>query len=225
MEIKEKVNINLADVVPKHIKDNFWSKVDRSGGEDSCWIWLASGTRGYGRFMFKGKRYKSHRFAYELTVGSIPEDLFICHHCDNKICVNPKHLYPGTAKDNARDAVLRGRLGKTKPNKLSLDNVLEIRRLYESGISQDKLAIQFNSSLSNIRSIITRQTWTMVSGIKKKPVLIKTYERTRNHLKDEMESIHMLLDSLKIPRTIKNKNSRFESLMLIDRIKIALKKR
>lgn len=83
----------------------FWSKVDRSGGENACWEWQGSQSKnGYGRF---GKRL-AHRVAHELCIGSIPEGFVVHHKCHNRSCVNPKHLEARTLKDNVRDAIERG---------------------------------------------------------------------------------------------------------------------
>lgn len=85
----------------------FWSKVDKSG---ECWIWLGSKTQGgYGLFRFSGKRAYAHRFTYELTHGSIPDGLHICHTCDNPSCCNPAHLWAGTPVDNMADRDRKGR--------------------------------------------------------------------------------------------------------------------
>lgn len=92
--------------------EQFWSKVDKSGGPDACWLWTGSMTvAGYGRY----NRTYAHRLAHELSIGPIPDGLLVCHHCDNKPCVNPAHLYVGTVADNNRDAMERGQW-KKPPN-------------------------------------------------------------------------------------------------------------
>ena len=55
------------------------------------------------------KAYKAHRLALVLTGIEIPKGALVCHHCDNKACVNPDHLYVGDRHTNARDSVARGR--------------------------------------------------------------------------------------------------------------------
>jgi hypothetical protein len=89
----------------------FWSRVQR-GGKDECWPWIGGCTdkNGYGQMRFRGKNELTHRIAYILTHGSIPDGLFACHHCDNPPCCNPHHLFEGTALDNMRDAISKGRL-------------------------------------------------------------------------------------------------------------------
>jgi hypothetical protein len=92
----------------------FWSKVDKSGGPDACWVWIAkarcqSGT-GYGNFgISQGKYIHAHRQAWELTKGKIPEGLHGCHKCDNVLCCNPSHLFLGSHVENMDDMVSKGR--------------------------------------------------------------------------------------------------------------------
>lgn len=93
----------------KSIENRFWNLVSIKT-KDDCWEWEASfDGKGYGQFNIDGRTYRSHRVAWELLNGKIPNGLELCHHCDNPKCVNPNHLFLGTHKDNMHDMKLKGR--------------------------------------------------------------------------------------------------------------------
>ncbi len=84
----------------------FMKKVEKT---DSCWIWKGMLTRyGYGKHTRRNSTSVAHRISYEYHVGNIPEGKILCHKCNNKKCVNPDHLYVGTAYENAQDAIRDG---------------------------------------------------------------------------------------------------------------------
>jgi hypothetical protein len=96
--------------------DRFWEKVERS---DGCWMWTGGKSGGYGRF-FIGYGFsfyhsrQAHRMAWELTYGPAPTHLWALHRCDVQLCVNPEHLFLGTAKDNTHDCLAKGRLNTAR---------------------------------------------------------------------------------------------------------------
>lgn len=81
--------------------ERFWRFVRKT---DSCWLWTGCTSRAYGMFQISRSipRVYSHRFAYELLVGPIPEGLELDHLCNNPLCVNPAHLQPVTHAENCR---------------------------------------------------------------------------------------------------------------------------
>lgn len=116
-----RVITSIATLRSLPIEIRFWAHVDVSGGKDQCWPWRGPiNSSGYGVFKFHADIYLSHRFAWELTNGKIPDGMFVCHHCDNPPCCNPAHLFIGTPKDNAQDAMKKGRLAnKTRDSRFS----------------------------------------------------------------------------------------------------------
>lgn len=126
---------------------------------------------GYGQFSRggRGTNVLSHRFAWELANGEIPDGLQVLHRCDNKLCCNVSHLWLGTQADNLADM---DRKGRRKPAsnygeasgmaKLSADDVIEMRKRYDKGVTQTQLAADFGVSQSSVSAIVRRQTWPHV---------------------------------------------------------------
>lgn len=134
-------------------------------GGTGCWNWIGAtkGRQGYGSLIVgsrtDGSRrtVRAHRYAYEVFVGPVGS-AYVCHRCDNPRCVNPAHLFLGTAKDNAHDRDRKGRTvfpprfkGSKAPwAKLTDEDVREIR---SSTVSSRKLAPRYNISDSQLRAI------------------------------------------------------------------------
>lgn len=136
------------------------------GGEDDCWEWTKARNKvsGYGAINDgAGKIVGAHRVAYQMEFGDFDPALDVLHHCDNPPCCNPKHLFLGTAKDNADDMVAKGR---ARPNprkgmkhhaaKLTDDIVREIRASRDRHID---LARKHGVSGTTIQYVRERKTW------------------------------------------------------------------
>lgn len=167
-------------IKPKDPVARFWLRVDKSG-PNGCWLWMGHRQKsGHGRFKMNHGRVLAHRFSWELHHGPIPAGLFVCHHCDNPCCVNPAHLFLGTAADNVADCVRKGRHahGDTHPSrtrpeclkrgsehhyaKLKEADVLDIRSLSAEGMSRAEIARRFGVTHDAIARIVKRETWVHI---------------------------------------------------------------
>jgi hypothetical protein len=136
-----------------------------------CWNWTASKqSDGYGRFRDGGKMRKAHRVSFELHCGPIPQGeghhgTCVLHKCDNRVCVNPEHLFLGTHDDNMADKVAKGRQVRHRGTghgraKLSETDVLAIREA--EGMTKRKIAAQFGVSETVIGHVLSRKLWAHI---------------------------------------------------------------
>jgi hypothetical protein len=100
---------DINETPEQKILRRFWGKANVTDDDNDCWEWKGLLNRGYGRLSVNGTFYLAHRYSYELANGPILNGLFCCHKCDNRKCVNPKHLFLGTHNDNMRDMSEKGR--------------------------------------------------------------------------------------------------------------------
>lgn len=148
----------------KPIFERFWEKVEKT---DTCWLWTGARTvPGYGKIGEggdKGNTLLAHRVSWEMVNGKVPEDLFVCHKCDNPPCVRPSHLFLGTPKDNMSDKVLKGRnlSGERSPNaRLTEEIVSAIRDEYTNGgVTQYQLAEKYGVCQTQIHRILAGKRW------------------------------------------------------------------
>jgi hypothetical protein len=127
---------------------------------DDCWEWLRAKRKGYGAVYVSGKICDAHRLAWTLTNGPIPDGGHVLHTCDNPGCVRPGHLFLGTHADNMGDMGEKGRNGG--PRKLTVEQVIEIRRRHKNGASRKELAADYNVGASNLWCVVTNKTWRKV---------------------------------------------------------------
>lgn len=121
--------------------------------------------RGYGQIDSgggKGRGLLSHRVAYELAYGAIPDGQLVLHKCDNPPCCNPEHLFLGTHSDNVADmySKRRGIHGERAPHaRLTESLVLDIRAKHAAGAKQNALAAEYGVSTTAMNSVILRRSW------------------------------------------------------------------
>lgn len=155
----------------KNTEADFWALVDKIG---DCWEWQgAKYPAGYGKFCIGGVVQGTHRLSYEFTFGLFDKKLHVCHHCDNPSCVNPLHLFLGTAKDNQRDSANKGRTNPpclkgmdSGSSKLTNAQVLNIRKEYTPRkVTLKFLASKYNVSFTTIHRIVTGAGWKHLKTI------------------------------------------------------------
>lgn len=173
---------------------NRFSKFVSKSSDNDCLIWIGSvkGDKGRPAFQMGKKSVYSSRYIYSKLIGDIPDGTMVCHTCDNPLCVNPAHLFLGSAMDNAKDMANKGRgwwqvsssdevrermisaksiqveSGKVaRGSMFRKSNITEadipiIRSRAANGESQRKLAREYGVGQSNICQIVTRRIWAHV---------------------------------------------------------------
>lgn len=171
----------------EEILEKFFRNVKKS--PSGCWEWVGTfGSTGYG-FFYMGPHwpggYKgigAHVASYALFIAHCPKGLYVCHHCDNKACVNPEHLFIGTAKENMRDARQKGRLptpeqlsqtlkkrasrgeGHYKSN-LRSEEVLKIVELSNQQVPAKEIAKTFHIKREQVYKILRGVRWQHLTKI------------------------------------------------------------
>jgi hypothetical protein len=161
-----------------------------SRAESGCWEWQGRlGSSGYGSccFVVRGKNFAAHRAAFLLFCGPLLKGLEVCHHCDNRRCVRPDHLFQGTRTDNMRDCSSKGRhwmqktphlstLSRLSPEqkwsrgrgerngnaKVTAEIVRQIRQMAADGKTSHEIARVTGLHNGHVRAIVRKKWWTHV---------------------------------------------------------------
>lgn len=134
---------------------------------NECVLWAGTKAHnGYGRITWKGSRRPTptHRLAWTMKNGSIPKGLRVCHRCDTPACMNTRHLFLGTDKDNQVDCSKKNRRANGQKNgnaKLSNKTVAEIRAVAASGVKVNwtERAKELGVCPETIWLIVRGKTW------------------------------------------------------------------
>jgi hypothetical protein len=131
--------------------------------QDGCWGWNGSkNSGGYAQINMgppKSRPTAASRVSWEHFRGPIPSGLHVLHKCDNPECANPDHLFLGTPKDNARDAVAKGRYAKGERHgmaKLTADDVRAIRADSRPAL---EIAAQYGLHYETVNSLRRGINW------------------------------------------------------------------
>jgi HNH endonuclease len=166
---RHQINMKVLPIIPGDFSaeqiSRFWSRVKKQ--TDGCWIWQAAILKtGYGNSWFGPRSYLSHRVSYAIANGNLLNNMFVCHKCDVRACVNPDHLFLGTHWDNLRDMDAKGR--RREPNqcgerssrkKLTLQQVNDIRSGKYAGWRVADIAASLGMSIRPIYRIINGESW------------------------------------------------------------------
>lgn len=141
-----------------NVREKILGNIEKT--ETDCWLYGKSTAGDYSKLRWKGKWHSAHRISYESFVGPIPKKKWVCHKCDIPKCVNPEHLFIGSASDNRKDAVNKKRVPMGESNhfsKFTNDQIKEMRFLKEEGFTHERLMKIFNCSMAYIREIVNNR--------------------------------------------------------------------
>lgn len=133
---------------------------------DGCWVWgRGCNANGYGSCSHKGLVDTTHRWAYRVFVGPIPQGLHVLHTCDNRRCINPSHLFLGTNADNVADRHAKGRSAKGEryPQAILSDGaVRRLRAMCRDGAGLKDVAVVFGIDPSTVCHVASGRRWAHV---------------------------------------------------------------
>lgn len=169
-DLVSKIESLIAETVEK------WLEGSRKTDSGCMEFVGAKSSTGYGSARFKGKTWRVHRLVLISKLGRDLRDKFACHTCDNRLCINPKHLFEGTAKENTLDAIQKGRRKpppirpdnrtafgeKQGQSKLKNKDIPIIRKALKNGALGYVLAQRYGVAASTIGRIKNVKSWQRV---------------------------------------------------------------
>ena len=151
----------------------FWSRINFSGAvhpiHGQCWEWTGhTDLDGYGMLKVSGVSMKCSRHSWNLEFGDVPNGLCVLHHCDNRLCIRPAHLFLGTNLDNSLDMMAKSRQAHGEGHgcsKLLADQVRWIRQVHSRKhpqYSAKALGKLFDVSGTQITNIVRGKAWRLL---------------------------------------------------------------
>lgn len=159
----------------KNTEADFWANYSPEP-TSGCWLWTGFVQHfGHGNIRYNGRYWSAHRLAWTLVNGPIPDGMCVCHRCDVPACGNVDHLFLGTAGDNTRDMVRKGRnrggrvpydsqvRGESQPrSKLTDAGVVELRSRVANGEKIARICREYGVSQQSAWNAVHRITWRHV---------------------------------------------------------------
>jgi hypothetical protein len=141
--------------------------LSRSTAQPSgCRTWDGCLTKkGHGQIGVKGKMLRTHRLAFEIWKGSIPDGMHVLHRCDNPACINPDHLFLGTNRDNVADMVSKARHMHGERHHAARLTEADVLAIRASAKSHAALAREFGVAEVTIRDARTGRKWAHISPV------------------------------------------------------------
>ena len=138
----------------------FWHWVDIKN-IDECWDWKGNinPITGYGTASKDHQTVYAHRFAWENTMYKIPEEMNVCHSCDNPACCNPDHLFLGTQQDNVTD---RDEKGRHQAPLNDEEYARDVMTQYKNGRAIDSIAKYHSVTRQSVYNIVKGRTYKHV---------------------------------------------------------------
>lgn len=150
--------------VAKSVHERFEEKIfpDPNSG---CWLWCASTNKdtGYGQFNKIGRMKSTHRVSWELYRGEIPAGMHVLHKCNNRVCVNPGHLYLGSNAQNVADMIKAGRVARGERSGRSKLREVDVIEIFFSDGTEEEVSKKYGISAANVGHIRRGTSWSHIT--------------------------------------------------------------